>query len=339
MIDHDSLEIIRPLRSAIVLFLGLTLIVVDRGILLAMLPFGMGMQLTSLSDHGRDLRTRAIHMSATLLAITIGTALGGVVSHGTWSHIILGAVLALVCGYIGALGAEWLAAGVMLLVVFAIFGGSPITLLTTWKNVSWILAGGVLMIGTMVFEVLVNRALRHSRRTRPAPPPLADRVATVRRHLHWNDRYALHAVRLSVVMTVAIAISETSDFAHAYWIPMTVAWITRPELDGTVDRIILRVIGTVVGLGIAGSLYLAVHPNDEVSIVFASIAAFVAGVFLVPNYAIAVVGVTTFVFYLLHIAGFPTRETVGTRIVATLIGSALVGVAILIRPRSVVDRA
>lgn len=51
--------------------------------------------------------------------------------------------------------------------------------------------------------------------------------------------------------------------------------------------------------------------------------------------AIAVVGITIFVFFLFDIVGSPVRQMIPTRIASTLIAAVLVAIAIHIGPRPV----
>ena len=70
-------------------------------------------------------------------------------------------------------------------------------------------------------------------------------------------------------------------------------------------------------------------------VLMASIAVFIVLTFLVPNYAIAVTGITIFVFFLFDVVGYPVRQMIPTRIASTLIAAVLVAIAIHIGPRPV----
>jgi len=114
---------------------------------------------------------------------------------------------------------------------------------------------------------------------------------------------------------------------------MTVAWISRPDRDGTVEKVTLRVAGTLLGVVIAGALIGLTPATSAESIVMVAIAAYVVLAFLVPNYAIAVAGITVFVFFLFHIVGYPMDGSIHARIASTFIAAALVLIAIRIGPR------
>ena len=322
----------RPLLAALVTFAGLA-VLVGRDDVRPALPFGVGVVFTAMVDHGGRLRGRVVPMVGTGVAITLGTFLGGIVSNGTWGHIILGGVLAALCGFAGAAGTSWMFGGILTLVVYTIFSGAPIELLAAGQNATWMAAGSAVMLAAMVIVHGIGHLAGRRSPAAVSPVPARNAWVRARDHLELHDQYVVHAIRLAIVIVVAIVLEEALAFPHSYWIPMTVAWITRPDLNGTVERVILRVVGTLVGIALAGTFILTLDPSDALSVLMTSIAVFIVLVFLVPNYAIAVVGITIFVFFLFDIVGYPVRQMIPTRIVSTLIAAALVTIAIHIGPR------
>lgn len=322
----------RPVVAAVVTFVGLSILVRQDDVRSA-LPFGVGVVFTAMVDHGGRLRNRVVPMAATGVAITVGTLLGGMVSNGTWAHVIIGGLLAALCGFAGAAGTAWMAGGVLTLVVYTIFSGTPIVLLATGQNAVWMAVGSAVMLTAAVLVHGIGRLAGLPESTDASPRPAGGPWSRARVHLHGRDQFVLHAVRLSIVIVIAIVLEEVLAFPHSYWIPMTAAWITRPDLDGTVERVILRVVGTLVGIALAGTFILTLDPGHPLSVLMTSIAVFIVLVFLVPNYAIAVVGITIFVFFLFDIVGYPVRQMIPTRIVSTLIAAVLVSAAIRIGPR------
>jgi len=331
-IDRTALVFARPARAAVVSFIGLGLLVRHGDIRIA-LPFGVGVLFTAMSDHGGPLRQRMPTMIGTAVAITFGTLLGGLVSDSTVANIVVGGLLALACGFAGAAGPNWMFGGVLTLVVYTIFGGAPIQLLAIGQNMVWMGIGCAVLIASAALAHGVAR-LRSRAPTAPDPAGSSDSPwVQARAHLHRHDLFVGHAVRLSLVLMVAIVLERELDYPHSYWIPMTVAWITRPDRQGTVERTILRVIGTLVGIVIAGMFIIRIEPGNGLSVLMASIAVFIVLTFLVPNYAIAVTGITIFVFFLFDIVGYPVDQMIETRMVSTLIAAALVLVAVHLGPR------
>lgn len=332
-VDREAMVFARPARAAVVAFIGLSILVRHQDIRSA-LPFGVGVLFVAMADRGGPVRTRILPMVGTGIAITAGTFLGGLVSSGTVANIVVGGVVALVCGFAGTAGATWMFGGVLTLVVYTIFGGAPMKLLTATENAVWMAIGGSVLLASAllahgVARVVTRRSTNNSTGTvAPSTPAVPGVWERARAHLHLDDLYAQHAVRLSITIMVAITLEEELKFPHSYWIPMTVAWITRPDRDGTVERTILRVVGTLIGIGLAGTFIVVFDPGNPMSVLMTSVAVFIVLTFLVPNYAIAVTGITIFVFFLFNIVGYPIEQMIETRIAATLIAAVLVTIAI-----------
>jgi uncharacterized membrane protein YccC len=68
--------------------------------------------------------------------------------------------------------------------------------------------------------------------------------------------YVRHGLRLAACMVIATAITYVVDLPHDYWLPMTVAWIMKPDYASTVPRLVSRVTGVVVGSLIMAGIVL-----------------------------------------------------------------------------------
>ena len=76
---------------------------------------------------------------------------------------------------------------------------------------------------------------------------------------------ARFAFLLSVAVIVATIIAHALDGPKGYWLPMTVAFVSRPDLGPVMRRAISRVIGTFAGVGIAA--VIAVAGNQQLSLI------------------------------------------------------------------------
>jgi uncharacterized membrane protein YccC len=132
-----------------------------------------------------------------------------------------------------------------------------------------------------------------------------------------------------IAITVATVISQFLDVPHEYWIPMTVAWIFKPDQQVTVMRVAGRVVGTLLAVGFAflWGTYLDV---PDALFVVAAVGAYLLLAFLTSNYTIATFGVTSFVLALMATAGDLYEETVVFRLLATLTAGAIVIAVILV---------
>ena len=329
--DFSYFEHVRPIRASLVIFLGLAITYQTHDVR-ALLPLGVGMLFAAIADRGTTFERRMTSMSGALLAVTIGTAAGCLVSDNQLLHVGIGGIAGLLCGLAGTASVPSMTAGVLGLVVFTIFSGSPIDLLD-WKSNTLLMAlGAVIMILTVIGEFGIRALFRRSPQFR-GEMQTESYWTRAKEHLHWSDQFILHSIRLGIVIMIATVLEEVFSFPHSYWIPMTVAWISRPDRDGTVEKVTLRVAGTLLGVAIAGSLIAITPATSTESLIMIGIASYFVLAFLAPNYAVAVTGITCFVFFLFHIVGYPLDGSIITRIASTLLAAALVLTALHIGPR------
>ena len=166
----------------------------------------------------------------------------------------------------------------------------------------------------------------------PAPLAVAP-WSRLRQSLTLSDLFARHAIRLAVAIAVATAIGEWLAGEPGYWVPLTVAWICKPDLAGTVGRVVLRLGGTLVGVVVA-SVTAYLFTGDLAFALVIAAGAFTITAFLFANYALAVVGITTFVIMLFDLTGEPVRSLAGWRMVDTVIAGVVALAAALILPNA-----
>lgn len=142
----------------------------------------------------------------------------------------------------------------------------------------------------------------------------------------WNGQHTFlaHGIRLAILMTIATTISESLSVPHPYWLPMTVAWMTKPDHDGTVVRVLHRIVGTVIGLLVTFTAVIAFRPSAGQFLPLAIIGVAIAIAFIWANYAVAVAGVTIWVVSLFAMVGDPVVTTMDARLLATLAAGVMV---------------
>jgi uncharacterized membrane protein YccC len=170
-----------------------------------------------------------------------------------------------------------------------------------------------------------------------APPRTSVPVmARLRAHLHWSDPIVEHALRLTIAFGGATLAAVIIDVSHAYWLPLTVAWIAKPDLANTVSRVTMRIVGTMVGLILVTAILVIASELPGEAIILAitvGITGALALAYLNANYPLAVIGITGFVILIEHVSG----EGATYDIIARLLITALAGVWVLlvasVRPR------
>lgn len=168
---------------------------------------------------------------------------------------------------------------------------------------------------------------------RPAHAPILPRL---RAHLHRSDPIAEHAIRLAIAFGGATLASVIIDVSHAYWVPLTVAWIAKPDLANTVSRVTMRIAGTMVGLVLVTALLAVLReiPGEAVLLTLATGATgALALAYLGANYPLAVIGITAFVLLIEHLTGDGETYDIVARLIATTIAGVWVLLIASVRPR------
>jgi hypothetical protein len=124
-----------------------------------------------------------------------------------------------------------------------------------------------------------------------------------------------------------------ADFPHAYWLPLTIAWVARPDLGGTVSRVTLRVVGTLAGAAAVAAVFRLSDPGIPGDALLVGTGSFLAVAFFTVNYATTVFGITTIVIAIVSSLGQPADEDLLLRVAATIAGGALVAAVALVRPQ------
>jgi uncharacterized membrane protein YccC len=167
-------------------------------------------------------------------------------------------------------------------------------------------------------------------------PALRDPVLPrLRAHAHRGDPVLGHTIRLVIAFGGATLAAVLVGGPHAFWLPLTVAWVAKPDLASTVSRVTMRVAGTIAGLLLTTALLLVVDGRSWTGVVLAlSLGVFtaLALAYIWANYPIAVIGVTSFVLVLDHLAGDSDTSDLLTRLLATVAGGIWVLLVSSIRP-------
>jgi len=146
--------------------------------------------------------------------------------------------------------------------------------------------------------------------------------------------------RIAIGVTAAGLLGHVLGEAHPYWVPLTVGAILQGSTAMTmIGRSLARVVGTIVGLGLALG-FLLLHPSLVVFLIAVVIFQFTMLLFIVRNYAVAVALITAMALVIISSeAVVPPWPMVSARFIDTLAG-ALVALACLrfLWPQAASDR-
>jgi uncharacterized membrane protein YccC len=135
-----------------------------------------------------------------------------------------------------------------------------------------------------------------------------------------------YAIRAALTLAAGMILYRVVPFLNAYWIPMTVVLVLKPDRQQRVARTLQRMLGTIIGAALASWIGIELQAS-ETHIVLALLVLLFAGAaysLLFVNYGIFSVCLTSYVICLLTLAGLPQKSVIVHRVLATVMGAALV---------------
>ncbi len=152
---------------------------------------------------------------------------------------------------------------------------------------------------------------------------LAGVFAVLRANLTLDSAAFRHAVRLAVCVVVADLLARSFGLHRAYWGPMTVAIVLKPDFTTTFTRGVLRLAGTFSGLALATALFHAISPAPPIQAVFIGVFMFFMRWAGPANYGVLVTALTALVVLLFASTGVAPAELVAARALFTAVGGGI----------------
>ncbi len=166
-------------------------------------------------------------------------------------------------------------------------------------------------------------AFERSESRRPWRLRLSGTMATLRANLSLQSAACRHAIRLTVCVAAGDALARGFDLRRAYWLPMTIAIVLKPDFTATFSRGVLRLAGTFTGLVFATALYHLLPPALAPQVALIGILMFVLRWLGPANYGIFVTAVTALVVVMIALAGVAPKEVIAARGLNTAAGGAI----------------
>lgn len=208
------------------------------------------------------------------------------------------------------------------------FGHTPIDLL--WAS-ALPLAAGALAVGIGQLGRLAPPSTATKHPMRPAVP--------------FHDILTAPGIRLDIVRytlapLLAGGIATAVGIGHPYWaaVAATVP-LSGVTLGAQLGRGTQRLAGTVLGLAVAAGV-LSLQPPLWVLLLVVVAAQMWAELFVMRNYALAVIGVTPLALVMVHLASpLPIGQLLTDRLIETAIGVAVAVVILIVSTRRVAEQA
>lgn len=171
----------------------------------------------------------------------------------------------------------------------------------------------------------------------PLPASLARKFWSIHRPA-WPDSQTLrslavgHALRYTVALGLATAAYRFMHLSHGYWIPLTVAFVLRPDYATTLTRGLARVVGTVIGVLFATGVVAVLHPSPLLLTAAMLVAVWLAFSMLRANFLAFTAILTVYIVFSVAAAGVFDPTLGEQRLAATAIGVGVALVASILWP-------
>ena len=294
------------------------------------IPFAIGATLTPLASTREPSPRRTFTYLWALVWITLSVLLGSLLSRDAFAFALIGIVVSglygIACGLVGHISANARIIGVLSLVFFAIYLGSPETRLGALESTAMVALGGFLQIGVLTLLSLRREPLSTWAISAVTPSALQ----RLRDGLSWDERYVRHALRLGAAMAtgtaLALFLAHTFSWPHQYWLPMTIAWILLPDSHATTTKTASRILGTFIGVGLIAivvGVILGAEPSLLQSALIAGFGAFLMLAFIFANYTATTTGITIFAMTIFTLVEDPLNSTLPYRLALTVMAGAI----------------
>jgi fusaric acid resistance family protein len=152
-------------------------------------------------------------------------------------------------------------------------------------------------------------------------------------NLSLSSPSARHAIRFGAALATGVAIYRLLGMDdHGFWIPLTILFVMRPERGETYHRLVLRAVGTALGLVLATAAAEALGGEELIIVVLLIAAAALTFGLLTVQYALFTAAITVYVVLLDDTLGAGAFEAAGQRAIGTALGIAVAAIAFLLWP-------
>jgi hypothetical protein len=158
-------------------------------------------------------------------------------------------------------------------------------------------------------------------------------LTALRANLSLESHSARHAIRFGVALATGVATYRLLGMTdHGFWVPLTILFVMRPERDETDQRLVLRALGTVLGLTVATAVAEAFGGDDLIVGAVLTLAAALSFGLLTVQYALFTAAITTYVVLMSSTLGEAAFRAAGQRAIGTVLGIAIAALAWLAWP-------
>jgi Fusaric acid resistance protein-like len=274
--------------------------------------------------------TRSAWQAAVAPMIGLGAALGALTANSAPLAIVSLAVVGMLAGYCSAVSLRFAIAGLNVALALLITQGLPVTAADAPEAFLFGTMGG---LAQAAFSLIVYAAGERASDSPEDRWSTSAAVDALKANLTPRSESFQHGLRLGIALGAAVAAYWLIGFSeHGFWIPLTVLFVLRPDYDTTFDRLVLRAVGTLIGLVIATALSEWLHGDGVALAVVLAIATGFAYGMLTVQYALFTTAITSFAVLLADTLGDPALVDAEQRGLATVVGILITFVVFLAWP-------
>ncbi|MBS7698411.1 MULTISPECIES: FUSC family protein [unclassified Chelatococcus] len=264
------------------------------------------------------------------IGIAVSTFVGSQVGNHELLFILTAVLWAAACAIFATIefGAWW----IILQWSIALFvaGYFPADIAGAASRAGLVFAGGLLQFCLVLIGWRVSGG--------PPPSGAHHSIRRIRKSLrlarHGRLPTVRHAARAGLSVAIALAVVHWMGLPYGYWAAMTAFIVLRPQLRATRTRGIERLVGTLVGAGLATVISLMQLP-DVVMLVLTVVTAWLAYGLQRSRYILFTVAITATIVFVLTLEHQPGPLAALHRLFATALGGTIaLTIAFITSPRN-----
>jgi Fusaric acid resistance protein-like len=284
-------------------------------------------------------KPRAGWQAATAPFIGIAACLGVLSSQTTPAAVLALGLCGLLAGYCFAVSLRLAIVGLSVTLGMLIAQGLFLGTGDALPALRWGTVGSLTQVAwSLIIWLAVDKAADEPEKAWDARAA----VAALRSNLSLGSTSARHAIRFGAALAAGVATYRIIGMRdHGFWIPLTILFVMRPVREETDHRLILRAIGTVIGLTAATAIAEGFGGDDLVLGSVLTVAAALSFGLLTVQYALFTAAITTYVVLMSSTLGEGAFRAAGQRAAGTALGILIAFMAWRLWPnsRSPVDLA
>jgi Fusaric acid resistance protein-like len=291
---------------------------------------GTGALLAGFPGLDAPARPRAAWQAACAPAIGLAAGLGILSSQTAPTAVLAMGLLGAAAGYCFSVSLRLALYGLSVALGLLVAQGFFLPVSDVPQALLYVTVGGLLQAS---WSLLVWAAADRSDEDAASGWSSERALAALRSNWTLSSQVARHALRFGAALAAGVLVYRIFDLEqHGFWIPLTILFVMRPEREATDERLLLRAVGTVLGLLVATVLAETLHGEEvAIALLLTAASAFAFGL-LTVQYALFTTAITTYVVLLADTLGEGAWRAVGQRALGTAVGIAIAFLAFVLWP-------